>query len=152
MFERIYGGNGRIGRSTGEFIAGIVVTLLAGWFIGYNFFGFRIEGVATGDFFPHRSESSPDGLAATESSGGIDSGPIDGTRQDAIDALVSGCTAEGGSTEHGGIPWPIFLVDNTSREEMVFADEPPDRGEWIYFGGNLWVPGRYQSAFAACGS
>lgn len=95
--------------------------------------------------------SDEDDSGAPESSpGGIDAGPMDGTRQDAIDVLVSGCTAEGGSTT-GCECMATFLIDNTSRDEMVFADEPPNTGEWIYFGGNLWVPGRYQSTFAACG-
>lgn len=137
-------------RPSGQFIAGVVVTLLVGWFIAYNFFGFRIEGVATGDFFPDRAASSVN-RAAVDAPTNIDSGPIDGTRSDAIDELVSSCTAEGGSTR-GCECIANFLIENTSRDEMVFAEDPPSTGKWIYFGGGMWVPGRYGSAFAECGA
>ena len=137
-------------RPSGEFMAGVGVTLLVVWFIAYNFFGFRIQGIATGEFFPSRTTLPPAESGAGGLSTGTDSGPVDGTRRDAIDALVSACTSERGSPSACECV-ATFLVDNTSRDEMVFAEEPPSTGKWIYFAGDMWVPAKYRSAFAECG-
>lgn len=109
-------------RPSGQFIAGVVVTLLVGWFIAYNFFGFRIEGVVTSTSFPPRRVIRQSGRCRCPDK--HRQRPIDGTRSDAIDELVSSCTAEGGSTR-GCECIANFLIENTSRDEMVFAEDPP---------------------------
>jgi hypothetical protein len=137
------------GRSS-AFWAGVGATVLVAWFIAYNFFGFRIQGIATGNFFPEAVTPSSSSMGSVEPQPSLDGGQIDGTRRDAIKALASVCQSAGGS-QSGCECAATFIVDNTTRDEMVFADEPPSAGTWIYFGGNMWVPGKYGSALQACG-
>lgn len=66
---------------------------------------------------------------------------IDVLAQDFVDAGGSsaGCTCL--------VEWMLYYGD---PDELVFGEEPPSDGEYLYFGRKIWLPSKYQVGFAEC--